>query len=121
MTQLHKRMGVWVLLSKEEEDKYLEIRGKSTLPEAMSIGEELAIDNVLKYVHHMDDQEGWEDHPVMHPSFKPPGTQIEEEWKCEFGHSHEKCHCHCELREYGQDESIYRSGDHPNQRWGLDG
>ena len=71
LTRLQKRMRVWVLLSREEEDQYLAIRGKSSLPEAMPIGDEIVIDNVQKYMHHMDDQEDWEDHPVMHPLFKP--------------------------------------------------
>jgi hypothetical protein len=88
LTWLHRRMRVWVVLSREE-DKYLKIRGKSALPEAMPIGKELVIDNVQKCVHHMDDQEGWEDHPVLHPLFKPRGKLIEGEWECEFGHSYE--------------------------------
>ena len=29
--------------------------------------------------------------------------------------------CHLEAREHGQDESIYRSGDHPISGWGIDG
>ena len=38
-----------------------------------------------------------------------------------IGHSLDTCLCHCELREHGQDESIYRSGDHPASRWAVDG
>ena len=38
-----------------------------------------------------------------------------------IGHSQDTCLCHCELREYGQDESIYRSGDHPASIWAVDG
>ena len=72
---LHKRIWVWDLLSREEEDKYLEIRGKTLLPEAIPVDKELVIDNVSKHVHHMDDQEGSEDRPVMHPLFKQVGNQ----------------------------------------------
>ena len=47
-------MRVWVVLSREEEDKYLEIRDMPSLPEAMPIGKEVVVDNIPKYVHHMD-------------------------------------------------------------------
>ena len=50
-----------------------------------------------------------------------PGLNNKEEWECIFGHLYDTCLCHLELREYGQDESIYRSGDHPTSRWGIDG
>ena len=47
-----------MLLSEEEEHQYLERRRWSPFSDAMPIGEQVAIDNVVRYVHHMDDQEG---------------------------------------------------------------
>ena len=99
----------------------MEVRSKSPVPTVMPVGEEVMIDNTPTYVHHMDDQAGWEDNPVLHPLFTPVPKPRQEEWKCRFGHSYDNCLCHLEVREYGQDESIYRSGDHPNSRWGVDG
>ena len=55
---LHKRIRVWIVQSREEKNKHLEMRGMSSLPEAMSVGEVVVIDNIPKYVHHMDDQGG---------------------------------------------------------------
>ena len=86
----------------------------------MPLGEEVIIDNVKKIVHHMDDQEMWSKDPVFHPSFEPGNKPTEEKWTCSFNHSYSKCKCHLELREYGQDESVYHSGDHPATRWGVD-
>ena len=117
---LQKRMRVWVVLSKADEDRYLGVRQMSSCPEAMPVGKGVVIDDVKKYVHHMDDQGCWADKPVLHPLFKPSTFPKEDKWVCEFGHSHATCRCHLELREYGQDESIYRSGDHPSKRWGVD-
>ena len=42
-----------------------------------------------------------------------------ENWKCVFNHEYDKCKCHLELREYGQDESIYYSSETPKSRWGI--
>ena len=87
----------------------------------MRLGEEVTLDGIKVFVHHMDDQEGWESHPVLNPLFEPGQKPANEDWCCNFGHDYEQCLCHLEGREYGQDESIYRSGDHPNRRWGIDG
>ena len=121
LCRLDRRMRVWVILSKDEEEEYLKCREKSPFPTAMPLGEEVVINSIPKYVHHMDNQGGWEDNPVLHPLFQPGPKPPEEDWKCSIGHSYDLCDCHLELREYGQDESIYRSGDHPSSRWGIDG
>ena len=69
----------------------------------------------------MDDQGEWGSHPVLHPLFAPEHKASEDKWNCSFGHTYVQCNCHFELREYGQDESIYQSGNHPSMRWGIDG
>ena len=117
----HLRMRVWKFLSETEEQKYLERRSLSPFSDAMAVGERFVINNEVKFIHHMDDQEGWQTNPVLHPSFTLGPKPIETNWKCDEGHEYDCCLCHCELREYGQDESIYRSGDHPSSRWGVDG
>ena len=58
---------------------------------------------------------------ILHSEFEPGRKPSKEHWHCDFGHDYESCRCHLELREYGQDESVYRSGDHPSTRWGVDG
>ena len=35
----------------------------------MPIGESVIIDNLNYYIHHIDDQEGWEKNPQFHPNF----------------------------------------------------
>ena len=87
----------------------------------MPVGEEVVVENLSKYVHHMDDQGGWGKNNVLHPLFQPGPKPQEEDWMCEFDHSYLLCLCHLEAQEQGQDESIYRSGDHPRSRWGIDG
>ena len=71
LERLQKRMRVWVVLSKVEQDNYLEVQDKSPFPIVMSVGKEVVVDNVSKYVHHMDDQGGWKNNPVLHPLFQP--------------------------------------------------
>ena len=66
----------------------------------------MVIDNVTKYVHHMDDKGGWENNPVLHPLFQPVPKPQEEDWICAFDHSYLLCLFHLEAREQGQDESI---------------
>ena len=114
-------MRIWVVLYNKKEESYLGCRSKSPYPAAIPLGEKVMIDNIPKYAHHMDDQGGREDNPVLHPLFEPQPKPQEEEWKCAVGHCYAKCLCHLEVREYGQDESIYRSGDHPSSRWGVYG
>ena len=87
----------------------------------MSVGEEVVVDNVSKYVHHMDSQGGWENNPVLHPLFQPGPKPQEEDWMCEFDNSYLLCLCHLEAREHSQDKSIYRSSDQPSSRWRIDG
>ena len=99
----------------------MKAQSKSPYPTSMPVGKEVMISNTPIFVHHIDDQGGWKDNPILHLLFKPRPKSQEEEWECIFGHSYDKCLCHLELREYGQDESIYRSGDHPSSRWGVDG
>ena len=84
-------MRIWVVLSNNEEERYLECRSKSPYPAAMPLGEKVMIDNIPKYVHHMDDQGGWEYNPVLHPLFEPQPKPQEEEWKCAVGHCYAKC------------------------------
>ena len=71
LESLRYRMRVWVILSAAEEAKYLEFRWKSPLLAVMPVGEEITIDGIVKYVHHIDDHGGWEADPVFHPHFKP--------------------------------------------------
>ena len=118
---IQKIMPVTVVLSKVEQDNYLDVREKSPFPISISVDEEVVVDNVSKYVHYMDDQGGWENNTVLHPLFQPGTKPQEEDWMCEFDHSYLLCLCHLEAREHGQDESIYRSGDQPSSRWGIDG
>lgn len=118
---LKLRMKVWVRVSEEEEQQYMECRRLSSFSDAMPEGEKIVIDNVVHYIHHMDDQEKWETRADFHPSFSPGEKPTKANWNCKEGHAYGNCLCHCELREYGQDESIYRSGDYPSSRWGLDG
>ena len=99
LKQLQKRMRVWVILSEEEEEAYLEVQRKSPIPTAMPVGEEVKIDGTSTFVHHMDDQGGWEDNPILHPLFKPGSKPLEEEWECIFGNLYDTCLCHLELRE----------------------
>ena len=42
-------------------------------------------------------------------------------WACKFKHEYNSCKCHLELREYGQNESVYHSEDNPSSRWNVDG
>ena len=121
LKRLQRQMRVWVVLSAHEEAAYAERRQQSPVPDAMPLGEEVAVDGNKFFVHHMDDQEGWEENPVLHPLFEPGPKPAKEDWHCDFGHDYETCLCHLEATEYGQDESVYRSGDHPSRRWGLDG
>ena len=114
-------MRVWVILSAAEEARYLEFQQKSPFPVVMPVSEEMNIDGIIKYIHHMDNHGGWEADPLFHPYFKPGVKPLEEDWDCSFRHDYTKCLCHLELQEYGQDESIYRSSDHPSMRWGIDG
>ena len=87
----------------------------------MPDGEELIIDEVTVYVHHMDDQDEWGSKQFLHPFFTPGQKLSKDDWKCEFRHSYELCKCHLELEENGQDETVFRSGDHPSMRWEIDG
>ena len=102
LEQLQRKMCVWVVLSKDEEDNYLECKRKSPLPTAMPLVKEVMIDNIPKYVHHIDDQGGWKNYPVLHPLFKPEPKPQEKEWKCGIGHSYDKCLCHLELWEHSK-------------------
>ena len=120
LRKLQMRMKVWRIISEQEEEKYKTMRQWASFESAMPVGEEVIIDGVQKFVHHMDDQEKWSKDPVFHPSFEPGNKQTEDKWTCSFNHSYLKCKCHLELREYGQDESVYHSGDHPATRWGVD-
>ena len=61
----------------------------SLFPEAIPVGKVVVIDDIPKYVHHMDDQGGWEDTPVMHSLFDLVGKLIKEKWQYEFGHLYE--------------------------------
>ena len=99
-------MRVWVVLSKVKQDNYLEVRDKSPFPIFMSVGKEVVVDNVSKYVHNMDHQGGWENNPVLHTLFQPVPKPQEEDWMCAFDHPYLLCLFHLEAREQGQDESI---------------
>ena len=99
----------------------MKAQSKSPYPTSIPVGEEVIIDDIPTYVHHMDDHGSWENDPILHPQFIPGPKPKEGEWACIFGHSQDTCLYHCELREHGQDESIYRSGDHLASRWAVDG
>ena len=87
----------------------------------MPMGESVIIDDLNYYIHHINDQEGWEKNPQFHPKF-PPGIKPNEEKRvCKFKHEYNSCKCHLELREYGQNESVYHSEDNPSSRWNVDG
>ena len=121
LKELYTRMRVWKILSEKEELEYLLCREWSPVKEVMPMGEEVTIDGRKCFVHHIDDQEGWRKDAVLHPLFTPGEKPLPEDWTCNFNHSYENCMCHCKLREYGQDESTYHSGDNPTSRWGIDG
>ena len=89
--------------------------------DVMAEGEKCEVEGVTVYVHHMDDQEGWKKEAVLHPLFKVGVKSHVDDWRCEFKHEYDTCKCHLELREYGQDESVYHSGDNPSSRWAVDG
>ena len=91
------------------------------MKEVMPVGEKVEIDGKVVYIHHIDDQEGWFKDAQLHPLFKPGEKPSSDDWKCEFKHTYKDCKCHLEIREYGQDESIYHSGDVPALRWGING
>ena len=121
LRKLQKRMRVWKILSEVEEKKYLEKREWSPYKLAMAIGERCEVDGKIVYAHHIDDQGGWQNYAVLHPNFVPGPKPPEDEWKCEWKHDYARCKCHLELREYGQDESTYHSGDNPSSRWAVSG
>ena len=50
------------------------------------------------------------------PGIKPN----EEKWVYKFKDEYNTCKRHLELSEYGQDESVYHSGDNPSSRWDVD-
>ena len=83
----------------------------------MALGERVELDGKVVYVHHINDQEDWNKNAQLHPLFKPGIKHTVENWKCDYS----QYKCHLELREYGQDESIYHSGDNLASRWGIDG
>ena len=87
----------------------------------MAIGERCEVDGKIVYAHHIDDQGGWQNYAVLHPNFVPGPKPPEDEWKREWKHDYARCKCHLELREYGQDESTYNSGDNTSSRWAVSG
>ena len=93
----------------------------SPFKDVMAEGEKCEVEGVTVYVHHMDDQEGWNKEAVLHPLFKVGVKSHVDDWRCEFKHEYDTCKCHLQLREYGQDESVYHSGDNPSSRWAVDG
>ena len=58
LERLQKIMRVWVILLKVKQDNYLEVQEKSPFPISMTVGEEVVVDKVSKYVHHVYDQGG---------------------------------------------------------------
>ena len=71
LEKLQRRMRVWKILSEQEENIYLEKRNLSPFKCVMHIGESVMIDDLNYYIHHIDDQEGWEKNPKFHPNFTP--------------------------------------------------
>ena len=69
LEKLQRRLGVWEILSEQEEDIYLEKRNLSPFKCVIPIGEAVIIDGLNYYIHHIDDQEGWEKNPQFHPNF----------------------------------------------------
>lgn len=98
----------------------MEARDLSEAKAMLPIGEKNIIEGEEFTVHHMDDKDGWEGDPVLHPSFTPGIKPVIGKWKCSI-HNYDDCKYHCELREYGQDESIFRTGETSSSRWALDG
>ena len=114
-------MKVWKNLTEEEEEQCTILCEWSPCKNAMPVGERCVVNNKVMFAHHMDDQDGWEKNPSFHPLFSPGPKPAIEQWNCEFKHEYEKCKCHLELREHGQDESVYHSGDNPSSRWAVSG
>ena len=71
LTKRQRRMRVWIILSKKEEDNYLKARSKSSYLTSMPVGEEVMINDTPTYVHHIDDQGSWKNDPILHPQFIP--------------------------------------------------
>ena len=119
---LQKRMRVWNLCNKIEQEEYIAARDLSPFKECLPLGEERTLEGVTYWVYHMDHKDGWELNPVLHPDFDGAGTDKPPavDWYCHI-HEYNVCKCHLELREYGQDESIFKSGETAARRWGLDG
>ena len=117
---LFRRMRVWYLATSKEQQLYMAGRELSEAKAMLPIGELVSIEGEEFTVHHMDDKDGWEEQPSLHPSFTPCMKPVLGEWGCDI-HSYEECKCHLELREYGQDESIFRTGETSSRRWALDG
>jgi len=115
------RMRLWKVISEDEEKKYLIKRNWSPMKDIMPVGENFTIGDSVVFVHHINNQEGWWKDATLHPSYTPGTKPAEGEWKCDFKHTYKNCKCHLELREYGQDDSVYNSGDNPSSRWGIDG
>ena len=86
----------------------------------LPIGELVSIEGEEFTVRHMDDKDGWEKQSSLHPSFTPGMKPVLGEWACDI-HNYEECKCHLELREYGQDESIFCTGETSSCRWALNG
>ena len=68
------------------------------------------------YSYHIDDQEGWKNNVELHLKCAPGDNSVEEDRKCEWNHKYEVCKYHLAVREYGQDESVYYSDNHPSSR-----
>ena len=73
-----------MILSAAEEAKYLELQRKSPLLAVMPVEEEIKIDGIVKYVHHIDNHGVREADPVLDPHFKPGVKPPEEYWNCSF-------------------------------------
>ena len=112
-------MRVWYVATSKEQQLYMAGRELSEATAMLPIGELFSIEEEECTVHHMDDKDGWEKHSSLHPSFTHGMKPVLGEWACDI-HNYEECKCHLELREYGQDESIFRTRETSSRRWALD-
>ena len=114
-------MRVWYLASEKEQKQYMAVQQLSSTPKILPIGDEhTQADGDIVWIHHMDDEPSWLRDPVLHPCSLPTAKPSQSEWTCPF-HDYEVCRCHLELREYGQDKSIFRSGETSSRRWAVNG
>ena len=111
-------MRAWIIFMETEQHQQMPLRAKSLYPTAMEVEEPVVVNSESILVQIMDDNETKGRDPVLDPSFTPGIKPALSELSYKE-HKYNVCKCHLNLREYGQDESIYRPGDHPTSQWGY--